>query len=154
MEKSFLAHADNFLSPSTLKIYAEVREIKGRGAPKIRLDTLERRIATMGSVWSKMHDAIEKAFDDAFARSGVKLIAAVGETFDVIHDNFNLLCDDTRAKSEEDKAMEEILREKLAVNLGEVKEMLGSGGEIARLVEECKAYHADCNKGFASMLVP
>jgi len=66
---------------------------------------------------------------------------------------FELLCKDTETEDEEEKAMEEVLRERLQENVREVKGMLEKGGGIARLVEECKAYHASGNAGASQLFV-
>lgn len=148
---------DAYLTKAMKPVYEEVRQVKSKSKsqplPKLRLELLERRIAAVGGVWRKVHDSIDKAFDALFELWKTTMVIRIGESFDTVHGNFMMLCEDTETKDEHQKAMEEALREKLKQNVREVKKMLGKDGEIAKLVEECKAYHASGNAGASQLFV-
>lgn len=147
MERSVLAVDDSFLSQSMRIVYSEVLQIKGRGAPRTRMDTLERKVAAYNGIWRKVHDGIDLAFDKLCASLEATIIKKIGGIYDNILNNFHLLCDGTETKNEENRAMEEILREKLKENLQEVKRMLDHGGDISKLVKQCRSYHSPGNAG-------
>lgn len=153
LERSICYSEDAYLTQAIKSIYSSVVQIKGRGAPLERMRILERKVAATGGLWIKTHDGIDSAFDILFTRWETALLKKVGETFDAMHKNFSELCDSTQTKDPEEKAKEEALRKELRVNLEKVKKMTEQGGEIARLVEQCKTYHAQCGKGASELFV-
>lgn len=140
LEKSILFSADSYMFKAMQEVYAEIRQIKGSGAPKKRVDEFERRVTRVSGIWIKVHDGIEAEFDALFAKYELALVKRVGEIFDSLHMKFNLLCDESVPKDDEEKAMEEVLREKLQESLVKAKAMVEAGGVIPSLVEQCKNY--------------
>lgn len=136
-------------------IYLEASKIKGmRGAPKQRADFVQARVTKRNGVWIQVHDSIDKAFDKLFEEAEDAMVAHFGGVFDTLHGNFRLLCESSEAKSEDEKVLEEDLRNDLKERSVRVKGMLAEGGEIASMVAACKAYQSPAVAGSQSLFVP
>ena len=135
------------------EICSELIQIKGKGAPAARMKALERKVAAYSGVCMKVHDNVNRALDELFHLCTNTATTRIGASFDEIHNKLPIICDETEAKTEEDKAMEKILQEKLKENVQEVKRTLDKDGEIAKLVEESKTYHSQTGKGASELFV-
>lgn len=158
LEQATAQSHDDFITIAMKQVYRGATLIKGgRGAPRRRADHIESAVTKRNGVWIGVHDAIEVAFDKLFERAENAMVARFGEVFDALHTNFCLLCDDSEAKDDEEKVLEQALRSELREKAAEVKEMLNEGGKIAELVAACKAYKAAqtaATKDPSSLFVP
>lgn len=136
---------DAFLPKAMEPIYEELQKIKGVGGPKKRADRFERLVTKNNGILLKVHDNIERAFDEVFHDYEGKMVEVFGQVFDSLHNNFRLLCAGTETKDEKEKIQEEILRKELKENLAKVKAMVEEGGIIPELVEKCKKYSVSSN---------
>jgi hypothetical protein len=145
MEKSTMYSEDAFLPRAMEPIYEEVQKIKGVGGPRRRADRFERLVTKNNGILLKVHDSIERAFEDLFQSYEGKMVEVFGQVFDSLHNNFRLLCAGTETKDEKEKVQEQILRKELKENLAKVKAMVEEGGIIPELVEKCKKYSSGTN---------
>jgi hypothetical protein len=136
-------------------IYLDAIKTKGgRGAPKRRADHIEGAVTKRNGIWIEVHDAIDVAFDALFEKAEEAMVTRFGSVFDSLHNNFQLLCADSEAKSEKEKVLEDELRNDLKEKSLQVKAMLAEGGQIAKLVAACKAYQTPAVSGSQSLFVP
>ncbi|KAI7283939.1 hypothetical protein KC345_g2620 [Hortaea werneckii] len=119
-------------------IYDKVHPMRGPGAPQRRAEAFIKAVSGTSGVWMDVHDKIEYAMYDEFGNSLVELEATLGSIFDAIHTKFTILCDNTVAKSEEDRQQEEELRQKLGKNLALVQQLME--GPVKQAVEACKKF--------------
>lgn len=146
LERATTGSDDAFITLAMGPIYHEAAQIKGgRGAPRRRAEFIESRVTKRSGIWLKVHDSIEASFDTLFQETEQAMVQKFGEVFDSLHANFRLLCTKTEVKDEKEKVLEQALRAELKDHLKEVKGMLGDGGNIPRLVAECKAYSAQAS---------
>lgn len=96
-------------------------------------------------MWLYVHDAIEQGFEELFQRYENLIAERFGEVFDSIHGDFLALCDDTDTKDEKQKLMKDSLRNELNKNPVEFKKMIENGGEIPRLVAQCKSHNSQAS---------
>lgn len=136
IHESYEVYLDRVMRP----IYHKAAQIKGAGAPAKRATLIEREVTKVDGVWLKVHDTMEAAFNELFTRLENNIVERFREVFDSIHRDFLALCSDTETKDKKQKVAEDLLREELKGNLVEVKKMVDDGGEIARLVTQCKAH--------------
>lgn len=139
-ERSIHDSCDAYLDKVKRSIYHKAAQIKGAGAPAKRATLIEREVTKVDGVWLKVHDTMESAFNELFKRLENNIVECFEEVFDSIHRDFLTLCSDTETKDEKQKIAEDLLREELKANLVEVKKMVDDGGDIARLVAQCKAH--------------
>jgi hypothetical protein len=144
-ERSIHASYDAYLDKVMRSIYNKAAQIKGSGAPAKRAALIEREVTKVDGVWLKVHDTMESAFNELFKRLENNIVERFAEVFDSIHQDFLTLCSDTETKDEKQKIAEDLLREELKGNLAEVKKMVDDGGEISKLVAQCKAHSAQAN---------
>lgn len=90
-----------FLASAMGPIYKRVSKIKGiPKAPKKRIAEFEKLVCKPSGVWMKVHDGIEEAASKLFRAVFTELHDELNKIFDGIHAKFNLLCEDTVAKTE------------------------------------------------------
>jgi hypothetical protein len=128
-----------FLAEAMAPIYRHVSTIVGvRRAPDTRIAEFERRVCKHTGVWMTIHGKIEKAFDKMFETQREMVDEAMNKVFDGIHRQFELMCDDTVAKTDTEKVEEEKLKAALRKVVDRASKLVY--GEIARLADECKNY--------------
>ena len=122
-------------------IYSKAITIKGYRGPEKRAIAIECGVTKRDGVWLKVHDHIERGFEQVFKRAEDNIVERFEAIFDSIHNDFLLLSADTETKDKKQKLREDQLRNKLKENLVEVRSMVGESGKIPRLVAACKAYN-------------
>lgn len=119
-------------------IYDSIHPIRGTGAPQKRAEAFIKAVSGASRVWMDIHDKIENAMHDEFGKALCELEATLGSIFDGIHRKFTILCENTVAKSEDEKQQEEELRQKLGENLVLVQQQME--GPVQQAVEACKKF--------------
>lgn len=121
-------------------IYNDVSKIKKKNAPKLRLAEFEKRVCRTGGVWMKTHAQIEDRLNVIFKSQLVQLKNGLDTVFNGFASKFDMLCNDTLAKTEEEKEQEDKLVAKLTVAREKAQEMMQHC--IEPLASECKNYSA------------
>jgi len=151
-ERSIHASSDAYLDRVIKRIYNAAAQMKGPGGPVKRANFIEREVTKVDGVWLKVHDTMEGALNELFKRLENNIVEQFEDVFDSIHKDFLMLCSDTVTKDEKQKVAEDLLRKELTENLAGVKKMVDDGGEIARLVAQCKAHGAQASTNEPSSL--
>jgi len=130
---------DAYFCQAMVPIYAQVCQIKGgRGAPQRRAELFASKVSRVSGVWLDVHDLVERALNKLFVQHLGKLSEDIDQVIDGIHDKFNLLCEDTAAKSQEEKEQELELRAQLQRSVIKANELIA--GPVRQAAEECKNY--------------
>ncbi|KAK4550562.1 hypothetical protein LTR36_000141 [Oleoguttula mirabilis] len=127
-----------YIVRAMMPVYAEVRLLRGAGAPQKRIDTFERKVATTSGIWITVQEMVAQSLVDLYHQNMVDLACKLELAFDGIQDKFNLMCEDTVVKGEAEKRQEEELREKLQKGLLQAKELLE--GPIRKAADACRNY--------------
>ena len=126
------------MSQAMAPVYKEVLKISGKGAVKRREAELEKQLTKTSGVWTTFQDLTRTAFESPIQYTVEQLRLELESIFNGLLQKFNLLCEDTMTKTEDEKAQEEELRQELEKNLIKARELVN--GPIYELAHQCKNY--------------
>jgi hypothetical protein len=138
VDAALLSPDTGYVAKAMMPVYAEVSKIKGRGAPKKRPIAFQKLVCQIGGVWMDVHSRIDKAFDKLFDDHLKSLAGEFEKMLDHVHKRLVAMCDHTAAKTDEEKAEEEVLITNLAEASSKAREQLQ--GPLQKLVAECKPH--------------